>query len=75
MTINQGPVIHDFITREVLFEIMQEFCNQRKLIRLTKATLVATECKLQIHGSDPLDIVTSLRQGDRVSTILFNLAL
>lgn len=68
---------YDSISREALFEIMEEFGIPRKLIRLTKATLTATKCKILIQGtfSDPFDIITGLRQGDRLSTMLFNLAL
>lgn len=68
---------YDSICREVLFDIMEEFGIPRKLIRLTKATLTTTKCKVLIQGvlSDPFIIETGLRQGDRLSTILFNLAL
>ena len=68
---------YDSIIRNVLFGIMEEFGIPSKLIRLTKATLTATKCKILIQGtlSDPFDIDTGLKQGDRLSTILFNLAL
>ena len=68
---------YDSIRRNIIFNIMEEFGIPRKLIRLTKATLTATKCKIMIQGalSDPFDIDTGLRQGDRLSTILFNLAL
>src|ERR1700755_2387713 len=68
---------YDSIRRNIIFNIMEEFGIPRKLIRLTKGTLTATKCKILIQGalSDPFDIDTGLRQGDRLSTILFNLAL
>jgi Reverse transcriptase (RNA-dependent DNA polymerase) len=68
---------YDSLFRHVLFNIMQEFGIPSKLIRLTKATLTATKCKILIQGmcSDSFSIDTGLRQGDRISTTLFNLAL
>src|SRR6201996_3853651 len=68
---------YDSIIRNVHFSIMEEFGIPSKLIRLTKATLSATKCKILIQGtlSDPFDIDTGLKQVDRLSTILFNLAL
>lgn len=44
---------------------------------MTKATLTDTKCKVLIQNilSDSFDINTGLRQGDKLSTILFNLAL
>src|ERR1700761_2613245 len=68
---------YDSIRRNIIFNIMEEVGIPRKLIRLTKVTLTATKCKIMIQGalSDPFDIDTGLRQGDRLSTILFNLAL
>ena len=48
-----------------------------KLIRLTKATLTDTRCKILIQNalSDPFDRDTGFKQGDGLSTLLFNLAL
>src|ERR1700744_6230282 len=68
---------YDSIIRNVLFNIMEEFGIPSKLIRLTKATLTDTKCKILIQGqlSDTFNIDTGLRQGDGLSTILFNLAL
>lgn len=68
---------YDSIDRQALFGIMEEFGIPKKLINLTKATLTDTKCKVLILNvqSDPFDINTGLRQGDKLSTILFNLAL
>ena len=68
---------YDSIKRSALFAIMEEFGFPKKLINLTKATLTDTKCKVLIQNilSDPFDITTGLRQGDKLSTILFNLAL
>ena len=56
---------------------MMEFGIPKKLTNLTKATLTDTKCKILINNtqSDPFDIDTGARQGDKLSTILFNLAL
>lgn len=80
---NYSPVFvdlkqaYDSIKRSDLFTIKEEFGSRKKLINLTKATLTDTKCKVLIQNilSDPFDITTGLRQGDKLSTILFNLAL
>lgn len=56
---------------------MEEFGIPKKLINLTRATLTNTKCKVLIQNSlsEPFYIITGLRQGDKLSTILFNLAL
>ena len=68
---------YDSLDRNVFFSIMEEFCIPMKLIRLTKATLMDTKCRILIQNSlsDPFDIDTGFKQGDRLSTLLFNLAL
>jgi Reverse transcriptase (RNA-dependent DNA polymerase) len=68
---------YDSIDRSALFMIMEEFGFPKKLINLTKATLTDTKCKIMILNvlSEPFNIETGLRQGDKLSTILFNLAL
>src|SRR5262249_4388986 len=68
---------YDSIDRQALFGIMEEFGIPKKLINLTKATLTDTIWKVLILNvqSDPFNINTGLRQGDKLSTILFNLAL
>jgi len=68
---------YDSIDRKALFEILEEFGIPAKLIRLIKATLTDTKCKILIQNliSDSFSIETGLRQGDGLSTILFNFAL
>src|ERR1700744_3058784 len=68
---------YDSLDRNVFFSIMEEFCIPMKLTRLTKATLMDTKCRILIQNSplDPFDIDTGFKQGDRLSTLLFNLAL
>lgn len=68
---------YDSLERQPLFEIMNEFGIPRKLINLTKATLTDTKCKIMIRStqSEPFIIDTGVRQGDKLSTLLFNLSL
>ena len=68
---------YDSIDRQALFDIMNEFGIPTKLITLTKATLTDTRCKILVDKTlfDSFSIETGLRQGDKLSTILFNLAL
>src|SRR6201999_1518719 len=57
---------YDSLDRNVFFSIMEEFCIPMKLIRLTKATLMDTKCRILIQNSlsDPFDIDTGFKQGD-----------
>ena len=66
-----------FVERPELFEIMNEFGIPKKLVNLTKATLTNTRCKVIIRNtqSNPFDIDSGVRQGDKLATILLNLAL
>lgn len=68
---------YDSIDRQALFNIMNEFGIPTKLINLTRATLTDTRCKIMVDNtfSETFSIETGLRQGDKLSTILFNLAL
>ena len=68
---------YDSIDREGLWHIMAEFGFPHKLIRLIKATLSRVMCgiKVQGHTSGLFECKTGLRQGDELSTKLFNIAL
>ena len=68
---------YDSLDRHAFYVIMEELGIPMKLIRLTKATLTDTRCKVLIQNalSDPFDIDTGFKQGDGLSTLLFNLAL
>jgi hypothetical protein len=48
-----------------------------KLIRLTKATLTTVTCcvKIRNNGSESFETRQGLRQGDALSTLLFNVVL
>jgi hypothetical protein len=56
---------------------MSELNFPTKLIRLTKATLTILMCcvKMQNNCSEPFKTRQGLRQGDVLSTLLFNVVL
>lgn len=68
---------YDSVDRLVLYNIMSEFGIPYKLVQITKATMNGSKGKVLIQHtiSEPFDIKTGLRQGDCLSTLLFNLAL
>jgi Reverse transcriptase (RNA-dependent DNA polymerase) len=68
---------YDTIDREELWAIMTQYGFSFKLIRLLKATLQDVKCCLKIQGilSGSFESRIGLRQGDELSTKLFNVAL
>jgi hypothetical protein len=68
---------YDSINREQLWNLMAEFEFPHKLIRLLKATLTDVVSCVKIEGtlSGTFKSEIGLRQGDGVSTMLFNIAL
>lgn len=68
---------YDTINREALWDIMAEFRFPHKLIRLLKATMEAVICCVKVQGalSATFESKIGLRQGDGLSTQLFNIAL
>ena len=68
---------YDSIDREGLWDIMAEFRFPHKLIRLLKGTLSKVMCGVKVQGktSGLFECKTGLRQGDELSTKLFNVAL
>lgn len=68
---------YDSIIRGKLFEAMREIRMPTKIIRLVSMTLKDTKCMVKIEGALTGDFVVNqgLRQGDILSTILFNIAL
>jgi hypothetical protein len=64
----------DTINRAELVEIMKEFGIPVKLVRLVKMTLANTNSKVKIEGklSHRFETMVGLRQGDSLSTLLFN---
>lgn len=68
---------YDTIIREELWGIMVQYGFPNKLIRLLNATLQGVTCcvKVQAVCSQPFESTVGLRQGDGLSTKLFNIAL
>jgi Reverse transcriptase (RNA-dependent DNA polymerase) len=68
---------YDSIDREGLWNIMAESHFPHKLIRLLKATLAKVMCCVKVQGetSGLFECKMGLRQGDELSTKLFNIAL
>ena len=68
---------YDSIDREGLWSIMAESHFPHKLIRLLKATLAKVMCCVKVQGttSGMFECKIGLRQGDELSTKLFNIAL
>jgi hypothetical protein len=56
---------------------MKEFGIPMKLVRLVKMTLANTNSKVKIQGklSPSFETMIGLRQGDSLSTLLFNLCM
>jgi len=68
---------YDCIHRESLINILREFQFLRKLTNLIAISVMETTVKVKIGSliSDPIPVKLSLRQGDVLSPILFNLVL
>lgn len=68
---------YDSISRVKMYDALGHLGVPYKLIRLIKMTLYATKCKVWWNGnkSEDFTVVNGLRQGDPLSTTLFNLVL
>ena len=66
---------YDSLRREVLYDILIEFGIPMKLVRLIKVCLNETCSRIQVgkHLSDMFPIRNSLKQGDALSPLIFNL--
>jgi hypothetical protein len=67
----------DSVKREVLYNILLEFGIPKKQVRLIKACLNKTCSKVPVREilSDIFPITNGLKQGDALSSLLFNFAL
>jgi Reverse transcriptase (RNA-dependent DNA polymerase) len=68
---------YDTIVRKMIFEAMKDFNIPPKLIALTKMILENASNRVKIEGrtSEPFQSKRGVRQGDPLSTILFNIVL
>jgi hypothetical protein len=68
---------YDSVRRKVLYNILIEFGVPMKLVRLIKMCLNETYSKVCIgkHLSNSFPIQNGLKQGDALSSVLFNFAL
>ena len=69
--------VYDSFRREVLYNILIEFGNPRKLLRLIKMCLTETYSRVRVgkNLSDMLPIRNGLKQGDALMPLLFIFAL
>jgi len=68
---------YDSVLRDKLWHVMGEFSFPNKLIRMTQLTLrdVVSKVRIREQLSVPFTTENGLRQGDPLSTLLFNIAL
>lgn len=68
---------YDSVIREKLWSIMAEFGFPNKLIALTRLTLTHVKARVKIRNnlSETFETIDGLRQGDPLSTLLFNIVL
>jgi sorting nexin-29 len=68
---------YDKIKRKELLVVMKELDFEPKLIRLVAASLNGSKCRVKLGNdlSDPFEVREGLKQGDALSTLLFNVAL
>jgi hypothetical protein len=68
---------YDSVKREILYDILLEFCVPKKLFSLMKLCLNETYSKICIgkHLSDTFHIQNGLKQGDALLPLVFNFGL
>jgi len=67
----------DTVNRPKMYENLKILKIPTKLIRLVKTTLTYSRAVVEVHQgrTDVFNINNGLRQGDALSTVLFNLVL
>jgi hypothetical protein len=70
-------IVYDSIRKEFLYTILIEFGIPMKMVRLIKMCLTETYSTVQVGKNfyDRFSIWNGMKQGDSLSTFLFNLAL
>ncbi|KAL4098105.1 hypothetical protein QTP88_022774 [Uroleucon formosanum] len=65
------------LNRERLWKVMDQLGIRRKIIRVIRACVNGSKCKVKYGGeeSEEFEVRTGLRQGDALSQALFNIAL
>ena len=68
---------YDSVRREVLYNILIEFGIPKKLVGLIKMCLTETYSRVRVgkNLSDMFPVMNGLKQGDALSSLLFNFAL
>jgi len=68
---------YDSVNRERLWKVMDQLGIPRKIIRMIRACLNGSNCKVKYVGeeSEEFEVRTGLRQGDALLPALFNIAL
>jgi len=68
---------YDSVRREVLYNILSQFGNPMKLVRLIKMCLTETHSRVRVgkNLSDMFPVRNGLKQGDALSPLLFNFVL
>jgi len=68
---------YDSVSREVLCNILVEFGIAMTLVRLMETCVIETHSRVRVgkHLSDMLRIKNGLKQGDALSSLLFNFAI
>jgi len=69
--------VYDSVNRDRLWKAMIQLGIPAKLVRLVKACVQHSKCKVKFNGelSEDFSVETGLRQGDALSPTLFNIAL
>ena len=67
----------DKVNRTKIYESLKVLKIPKKLIKLVKTTLTNSRAVVEVYqgGTDIFNINNGLRQGDALSTVLFNLVL